>query len=217
MVGNGPSLRDADLGELTSLSTMTFNRSYLAWDEWPFEPTYYVCVDPNAVLALGKELRGVIQRPGLRSFLNRNAADFGMQPADGSVEFCEIDAAWPASASIARLRDFGNTGANSLQILAALGYRRVLMIGVDALYTTKGDEGAASGLNDPDHFRSDYRRGLKPVSGDLERFSSGWGPAAEFCANASLEVRNASSRSELQCFPRCTLGEGLNWLRELVH
>ena len=47
IIGTGPSLRDVDVTKLKSCTTMTFNRAYISYEDWGFEPTYYMCIDQN--------------------------------------------------------------------------------------------------------------------------------------------------------------------------
>ena len=106
------------------------------------------------------------------------------------------------------LRDLGNVGAASLQMLALLGYRKVLMVGVDGRYLPERADEA-----DVNHFSDAYARGRKPLTAaDQRHYTAGWPLAAKECRRLGMEVRNASSGTALSYFETCGLGEGLDWL-----
>ena len=45
IICNGPSLSSVDMDHISEIDTFAMNRSYLAYDDWGFVPTYYVCVN----------------------------------------------------------------------------------------------------------------------------------------------------------------------------
>jgi len=99
-------------------------------------------------------------------------------------------------------------GAASLQVLHLLGYRRVLMVGVDGDYLPERDVG-----NDANHFRDDYARGRVPLTPALRaRYTGHWPIVAAECRRHDIEVRNASPGTVLTCFDTIGLDEGLAWL-----
>lgn len=208
VIGSGTSLNDVDLRRLAGLPTLAFNRSYMAWDSWPFRPTYFACLDPLAVAAIGADLRLAVDGR-VMSFLDRSARGCHLPGDRGDVRYCETSSAHTPAARIDRLHDFGNVGATSLQIVAALGFATAIMVGFDGFYSHPGGASVTAGHHDPDHFRSDYRRGVPVVTRDLATFTAGWPSAASFCREAGLSVINASTRSAIDVFPRCSLDEAL--------
>lgn len=120
---------------------------------------------------------------------------------------------------ISELTDFGNVGATSVQILWLLGYCRIAMVGVDARYSYI-DEKAVSDENgfvligeDPDHFCDEYGRGKRRFAHpDLERILGQWPMLANECAMNTIEVRNASPGSALDCFPTTDFASAVAWV-----
>lgn len=107
--------------------------------------------------------------------------------------------------------------ATSLQILAGLGFRRILLLGVDASYgdaTAETSAVATAGKADSDHFIPDYRAGLSfDTTTPRNQFVEGWALAAAGCEKLNIAIRNASRATSLTCFVRCNLDDGLLWLK----
>ena len=116
---------------------------------------------------------------------------------------------------------FHNVAAVSVQILANLGYRRLLLLGIDGVYHAQP---AARALdrpyhlqaiydNDPNHFCANYhgvsRRYTRP---NPTKFMRGWHMLADALSVFGIEVMNATLGSAVKCFPRVDLEMGLRWL-----
>ena len=205
---------------LSVFDSIAFNRSYVAWGRWGFVPTHYACMDPWGVESNAGEIRELIeQHPGTRFFLNRNAAAFGIEASE-RVTLAAVTEGDQFSMDLAELTDFGNVGASSLQILAALGYRRVVMVGVDARHTpfneapAATDDGFVMRDDNPNYFCADYVRGKKqPANLDIEKLFGKWPVVAAACRRQGLSVVNASPGTALTCFPLLTLDEAIKWVR----
>lgn len=55
IIGTGPSLRNIDISKLKEQHTITFNRAYVAFEDWGFDPTYYLAIDSNDMRAMYKD------------------------------------------------------------------------------------------------------------------------------------------------------------------
>jgi hypothetical protein len=218
LIGSGPSLNQIDLRWLVGRPTITFNRAYLAWSDWPFEPTYHACLDPNLVVQLAGEIRALLGRTRTRFFLHEVATRSGLSAGDriSLVKTSHGEAFDPRLSSLA---DYGNVGATSLQLLSGMGYDRVLLVGVDARYSSPTDDdqsAIAAGSADPDHFVSGYRSGIAfDVTTDRSVYTEGWPRVARECERHGIAVRSVPGTS-LDCFPLCALESGLAWLDEEV-
>ncbi len=125
----------------------------------------------------------------------------------------------PFSLDLRTLTDFGNVGASSLQILAALGYDCVALVGVDARYSSlpeldKGGEYVRMGYGqDPDHFLPGYMEGRRRIARpNYERLLGQWPQVAAECRRIGLDVRNASPGSALTLFPSIAFVDALDWI-----
>ena len=131
LIGSGPSLNKIDPRKLAPYDAIAFNRSWLAWDDWEFAPRYHACLDRVSIAIIGPELPPVIARHGrTRFFLHQDAASAGIADG-GNVTLCGLVDGDRFGGTFTALTDFGNVGAVSLQVLQLLGYRKVLMVGVD--------------------------------------------------------------------------------------
>lgn len=221
LIGTGPSLNKVDVTRLAAYDSITFNRAYIAWPEWGFTPTYYACVDPVALEDNAADIRRLTEESDVkRFFLNENAADFGIQPSK-RVTLLHIREDTPFSLDLRTLTDFGNVGASSLQILAALGYKRVALVGVDARYSSLpeldngGDYVRMERGQDPDHFLPGYMEGRRRIARpDYDRLLGQWPQVAAECERVGLDVRNASPGSALTLFPVIGFAEALAWVDE---
>lgn len=208
LVGSGPSLNRIDPRRLAGHDAMTFNRAWLAWGDWGFVPRHHACLDPATVAIIGPELPAVIAaNPQVRFFLHRDAARAGIA-AGGNVTLCDMVEGARFSDTLSVMTDFGNVGAVSMQVLHLLGYRKVLMVGVDGDYLPeKHVEG------DANHFRDDYARGRVPLTPALRaRYTGHWPVVAAECRRCGIEVRNASPGTALTCFDTIGFDDGLAWL-----
>ena len=112
------------------------------------------------------------------------------------------------SDTLSALTDFGNVGATSIQVLRLLGYRKILMVGVDGDYSPEKDIDS-----DANHFRDDYARGRVPLTPALRaRYTGDWPVVAAECKRFGVDVRNASQGTVLNCFDKIDFDDGLAWL-----
>jgi hypothetical protein len=213
LIGSGPSLNKIDPRKLAPYDAIAFNRSWLAWDDWEFAPRYHACLDRVSIAIIGPELPPVIARHGrTRFFLHQDAASAGIADG-GNVTLCGLVDGDRFGGTFTALTDFGNVGAVSLQVLQLLGYRKVLMVGVDGDYLPE-----KSVDNDANHFRDDYARGRVPLTPALRaRYTGHWPVVASECKRLGMDVRNASPGAALTCFHQIELDEGLAWLSAIAH
>jgi hypothetical protein len=213
LIGSGPSLNRIDPRKLAGCDAIAFNRSWLAWDDWGFAPRYHACLDPASIAIIGGELPPVIaRRDKTRFFLHRDAARAGIADG-GNVTLCGLVEGERFAGSLTALTDFGNVGAVSMQVLHLLGYRKVLMVGVDGDYLPEKTVDS-----DTNHFRDNYARGRVPLTPTLRaRYTGQWPVVAQECTRLGMHVRNASPGTVLTCFARIDLDEGLAWLSAAAH
>jgi hypothetical protein len=208
LIGSGPSLNRIDPRRLAAYDSIAFNRSWLAWGDWGFAPRYHACLDPASIALIGPEMRPVIAaHAATRFFLHNDAAKAGIKASD-RVTLCGLVTGERFADSFSSLTDFGNVGAASLQVLHALRYRKVLMVGVDGDYLPEKDV-----ESDANHFREDYARGRHPLTPALRaRYTGQWSVVAAECRRCGIEVRNASPGTVLTCLDTIDFDDGLDWL-----
>ncbi len=223
LIGSGPSLKDIDVTQLAQLDTISFNRSYIAWKQWGFAPTYYACLDPVVFEDNALEIQQLIEEyPRTHFFLPDSARHVGIKPS-AQVALIKLTSGNMFSTNISLLTDFGNVGATSIQILSFLGYHRIAMVGVDARYSPLNISAAMVDKNgfalvwdDPNHFCPEYTRGKRSKAHpDFENTLGQWPQVAKECSNHEMEVRNASSGSALDCFPTTDFWSAIEWIQTI--
>jgi len=68
VIGTGPSLRNIDVSLLKDHTTITFNRAYIAFEEWGFDPTYYLAIDGNDIRSIYKDINNLILNSDIKNF-----------------------------------------------------------------------------------------------------------------------------------------------------
>jgi hypothetical protein len=150
LIGSGPSLDAGELSKLAGVPSIAFNRSFIAWRDWGFSPRYYACtVEATAHLVI-EDIEWILSFDGLRKiWLHPWFRQAEAARGDPRADFVTSgDHAFGVANGL--IRDYGNVGASSLQLLWSMGHRRVLLMGTDGRYQQR-ERGPA--IN---HFHPDY-------------------------------------------------------------
>lgn len=211
ILGSGPSLRSVDMRRLSAEPTIAFNRAHIAFEQWGFDPTYYACIDRNALPTNRDAIVRMLESSDVRHvYLRDTARRFGL-PNDPRVTYVHVHDEPVFSTDFGALGMFGNVAAVSVQILAALGYRRLLLLGIDGGYSRSDQveqlesryDLQALRDDDSDHFRADYHgRGVRFTRPNNERFQEGWKRLVEAAEARGLELILGSPDSAVDCLPR---------------
>ena len=78
VIGTGPSLNKIDMDKLKNYDCVTFNRAYVAFEDWGFAPRYYLAIDGHDIRSMYKDLGGVIK--------NHKDTDFFIRDDEGANE-----------------------------------------------------------------------------------------------------------------------------------
>jgi hypothetical protein len=221
IIGSGPSLASVDMRRLCDRPSIAFNRAYVAYSRWGFAPRYYSCIDRFLLPSIIREIQDLADS-GLveRLFIRDTAVEMGLAP-NSRVQLVHVTEEPQFSTDFSSLGMFYNVAAISVQILAALGYKRLLLVGVDGKYCTHPgakqldhpDHLEAITGNDPNHFCTEYLSpGLRFSRPRPDRFIRGWRLLATQLSAAHVEVRNATVGSAVDSFPTTELDGGLRWL-----
>ena len=159
IIGNAPSIARLDMSRLSSEVTFSFNRAYLAYEEWGWYPTYFCMIDAKVMLQITDDINDLIRSGKIKAFyLNADGAE-GIIEAD-NVHLVEFDKTgyenhggnkwgfvpdnWKYCADVA---------AFALQVAYCEGYRKIYIAGVDQNWGMHGETAPGA---DTDHFRPDY-------------------------------------------------------------
>jgi hypothetical protein len=221
IIGSGPSLKSVDMTQLRGSSAIAFNRAYVAFPSWGFVPRYFACIDRFLLPNIIRDIDELARSHTVEClFIRDTARDLGLALHE-RVQFVHVTDEPRFSTDLGQLGKFYNVAAFSCQILVALGYSRLLLLGVDGRFLPHpGTEVLdqphhllAVSDTDPNHFCPEYLpAGMRFTRPRLDRFMHGWRLLAAQLAGTGVEVKNATPNSAVDCFPNTSLAVGLRWL-----
>lgn len=220
IIGNGPSLKVTDLGYLENEYTFGMNRIYLMFPELGFSTTYYISINSLVI----EQCAGDILSLPIPRFLSWRSRDYIKQalarnsqmPLEPSLTFLHTTYTGPKFAMDAgeRLWEGATVTYVAMQLAFHMGFKQVILIGVDHSFSTKGKPNTTvvSSGNDPDHFDSDYfGKGFRWQLPDLDTSEMAYMRAREVYLASNREILDATVGGKLTVFPKVeyrTLFEG---------
>lgn len=157
VMGNGPSLNDIDIDKLKDKITISFNRAYIAYEEWDFCPTYYQIIDPTVFEDNKNDIKLLFEKP-IKKFIFGNSSYF-----KNCVSQLKLDQSRIEYANIT-----GDVAASSILHLFNR-FERFVLFGCDNRYSENQSDmkykKVTTSLNktaflseddDCNHFRPDY-------------------------------------------------------------
>ena len=205
IIGNGPSLRQTDLSKLRNEFTFGMNRIYLLFPELGFHTTYFVSINDLVIEQFKDE---ILAQPMPKFLAWRSHRHFSPQlPITQLPTFIYTSYTGPRFSHDVRGRVWeGATVTNvTLQLAFHMGFEKVILIGVDHNFTSKGDANktVVSQGDDPNHFASNYfGKGAKWQLPDLDTSEVGYSLAREAYRKAGREVIDATVGGKLTIFPK---------------
>lgn len=102
----------------------------------------------------------------------------------------------------------------NMQLAAALGYQRILLVGFDNSYVQpaevrEGDE-LVQIADDPNHFMPGYFKGKTWQAADTGNMNDSYCEALQFAMEGDVEIINCTVGGQLHAFPRGSLAELAN-------
>ena len=209
IIGNGPSLRmaDLDLIQESGMVSFGFNKIYLAYKETVFRPTYYMVEDvlvaqnnKNEISVLNEStnlyadylLRYLNEREdsilfGLSSNSNTRDDELSMNP----LSFIKG----------------GSVTCSALQMALYMGVSKIFFLGIDFDFTEGQKDPSNSNIlinnEENNHFHPDYRKmnetWSKPPMAHMQAFYEYALAAAE---KKGIEIINLTRGGELEVFQR---------------
>ena len=159
IIGTGPSLNNIDVSRLKNEHTITFNRAYVAFEDWGFDPTYYLAIDSNDMRAMYKDINSLITGSRVKCFFLAHLTDNEIHGPESFQDNDKKDDLFLKNKNVYFIHQghhglngtklvhrankvFSshdpNAGIMGLKVLYALGYNEVAFVGCDARY--KDDE-----------------------------------------------------------------------------
>jgi len=202
IIGNGPSLKHTDLTKLRNEFTFGLNRIYLLFPELGFTTTYFVSINDLVV----EQCAGEIAALPVPKFIAWHAhRQFKTFPADMMFLYTTYTGPGFASDMTRRVWEGATVTNVALQLAFYMGFEKVILIGVDHDFASKGDANktVVSTGDDPNHFSANYfGRGFRWQLPDLDTSEIGYRKAREAYHRAGREVLDATVGGKLTVFPK---------------
>ncbi|MGC1378448.1 MAG: 6-hydroxymethylpterin diphosphokinase MptE-like protein [Anaerolineales bacterium] len=205
IIGNGPSLKQTDLGKLKGEFTFGLNRIYLMFPELGFTTTCLVSINDLVIEQCAAEI-AALPMPKFLSW--RSHRVFETCPPAARPTFLYTTYDNPGFARDARFRVWeGATVTNvALQLAFHMGFAQVILIGVDHNFMATGGKPnttVTSDGNDPNHFSGQYfGKGFRWQLPDLETSEIGYRLARQAYEQAGRQVLDATVGGKLTIFPK---------------
>ena len=202
IIGNGPSLKQTDLTKLKNEFTFGLNRIYLLFPELGFSTTYFVSINDLVIEQCAEEIAAL----SIPKFIAWHShCHFKTFPA--GLMFLYTTYTGPKFSSDMTYRVWeGATVTNvALQLAFYMGFEKVILIGVDHNFASKGEANkmVVSTGDDPNHFSANYfGKGFRWQLPDLDTSEIGYQKAHDAYRKAGREVLDATVGGKLTIFPK---------------
>jgi hypothetical protein len=202
IIGNGPSLKQTDLGRLKDEFTFGLNRIYLMFPELHFSTTYFVCINNLVIEQCVKDLNA-LSMPKFFSWHSHRF--FPEAPESASFIYTTYDN--PAFARDVRWRVWESATVTyvALQIAFHMGFSQVILVGVDHKSNVPGKANTTivSQGDDPNHFNPAYfGKGFRWQLPDFETSEIGYQLARRAYEADGRQVLDATIGGNLTIFPK---------------
>lgn len=227
IIGNGPSVRIQDLELLKNAYTFAVNKIYDIYPSTSWRPTFYVIQDYKLMKAIYAEVLQNTEESQYRFFNARilNQDQSTRITAYNDYYFKLINEwAQDSHANIPSFSDDFSSCAYEgytviytvIQLAVYLGFSKIFLYGIDHNYSVK------SSMNHTiaGTIVSDYFLGYRPVENmilnapRLDRAERAYKAAFEYCEQHQIKVYNATRGGLLEVFPRRSLAQAVEVLKE---
>ena len=201
IIGNGPSLKTMDLEPLRDEVTFGLNRIYLLFPKLGYETTYLVAVNKLVI----EQSAGELAELSMPRFLSWNARDAVPFDDDTTILHTHWQTLGFSPDPTRYLHEGATVTFVAMQLAYYMGFRRVVLIGVDHSFTTRGTPHRAitSRGADPNHFDPNYfGKGFRWQLPDLETSELAYALAGERFRQDGREIVDATVGGRLEVFPK---------------
>ncbi len=205
IIGNGPSLRSTDLSRLRNEFTFGLNRIYLIFPTIGFNTSCLVAINDLVIEQCVAEMQA-LAIPRFFSWRTHRLLAPSTSPQDLPT-FLYTTYESPAFARDVSRRVWEGATVTfvALQLAFHMGFEKVILIGVDHNFASKGEANRTitSDGDDPNHFSPQYfGKGFKWQLPDLAMSEMGYVLARQAYRDAGREVIDATVGGKLTIFPK---------------
>lgn len=222
VMGNGPSLAEVDFKFLDGYDTFGLNSAYRAYYKLDWWPKYHGCFDFRVTDNHKDSFTSLIETGKIeKHFYIRKLSEKKNFQYVNLLPYGSTDKMNNKVEDFKNFHDNGNSGANACSVAVCLGYKKIILLGVDCNYVEFVDgckKDGPGGLvmektpeKNPNYWFDDYQQ-----KGDEYNVPAGmsfhmptWNKFAYRAAHAGIEVVNCSPISTLRCFKKMSLKEAL--------
>jgi hypothetical protein len=201
IIGNGPSLKNTDLQKLRNAFTIGMNRFYMAFSELGFSTSCLLTVNDLVIEQCAQDLRA-LSIPTFVSWRGRK----WVEPAPNlHYLYTSYDLPGFSGNAAKRLWEGATVTFVAMQLAYYLGFKQVILIGVDHNFTTKGTPNTTitSAGDDPHHFHPGYfGKEFRWQLPDLETSEIGYAMARDAYARDGREILGATVGGKLTIFTK---------------
>jgi hypothetical protein len=201
IIGNGPSLRNTDLSKLKNEFTVGMNRFYLAFPEMGFATSILLTVNDLVIEQCAQDIRA-LPIPTFVSWRGRK----WIEPAENlHYLYTSYDLPRFNGNAAGRLWEGATVTFVAMQLAYHMGFKQVILIGVDHNFTTQGKPNTTitSNGDDPNHFNPSYfGKGFRWQLPDLDTSEIAYSMAREAYAKNGREILDATVGGKLTLFPK---------------
>ena len=205
IIGNGPSLKQTDLSKLKNEFTFGMNRFYLAFPELGFATTYLCAINDLVVEQFVSDFLA-LDIPQFIAWRSHRHYDPHLAITKLPTFIYTSYTSPRFSPDVSGRVWEGATVTNfALQIAFHMGFQKVILIGVDHNFTSKGDANktVVSQGDDPNHVHPNYfGKGIKWQLPDLDTSEIGYAFAREHFQKSGRQVIDATVGGKLTIFPK---------------
>lgn len=235
ILGNGPSLRGFDfVKKLNGRITFGMNLAFRYWNTIDWYPTYYSCLDKIVGMHHLASINDLIlnrRHNGIKAFCLRHNAvqELNLENMEYVYDYEKLLGRYPFY-----FRSYwANTGSLTLAWASWLGYRNIIMLGIEGNYikyvpNARHLNDTVLKLEDQPRHNSNYFFDSYQQAGDIyhvpvqnnpefpyEDQIMGWHMLKPQLAEAETLVVNANPHSKVDAFPKATLKDAPAILRGL--
>jgi len=208
IIGNGPSLRKMDLSALRHRVTFGLNKIYLLFDKLGFETTYLAAANPYVIQQAAKDFSSLSMPMFVmmwgREFIQKKENIIFLRE-DSHPLFAEnITKGVCIDATVTYM---------AMQIAYYMGFKTVILIGVDHFFESKGQPHSTVKLSgeDPNHFDPNYfGYGIPWQLPDLEGSERAYQRAKKVFEADGRRILDATVEGKLQIFEKISYKEALD-------
>ena len=201
IIGNGPSLKNTDLSKLENEYTFGMNRIYLIFPDLGFTTTYFLSINSLVIEQCADDIASL----PIPKFLSWRSHQL-VKPTESTI-FLHTTYTGPKFAADARGRLWEGATVTyvALQLAYFMGFKEVILIGVDHSFSAKGAPNTTviSQGDDPDHFdRRYFGKGFRWQLPDLETSERSYQLVRRAFEDDGRRVLDATVGGKLHVFPK---------------